>query len=273
MGISHFGGRRFLTPAFEVRQVRRALLELLSHAQVLLEMRQRLRRPALELRIIPALGIGFEQGNPILVALDLGLIVALVEVLAALRFQVIEQLLVFRIQCGRQLCLHLAAVDQGLQLAGGLLMIGDHLLRERLGVGICLLGESDLARLHFEHVADRDFVHELLGGRRLGAGGDSAESDGRQRPAATIEILFMGHLLLRIDGSSAVQPGNVPPSCRFRAINRFRMSEGLACRREISRRASRGAAVSLLAAIILIVIASVAILGATSGWALISAVS
>jgi hypothetical protein len=94
-----------------------------------------------------------------------------------------------------------------------------------------------------------------------------------KRPAATIEILFMGHLLLRIDGSSAVQPGNVPPSCRFRAINRFRMSEGLACRREISRRASRGAAVSLLAAIILIVIASVAILGATSGWALISAVS
>jgi hypothetical protein len=67
-------------------QARRALLELLGHAQVLLEMRQGLRRPALELRIIPALGIGFEQCDRLFVALDLGLIVALVEVLAALRF-------------------------------------------------------------------------------------------------------------------------------------------------------------------------------------------
>ena len=39
-----------------------------------------------------------------------------------------------------------------------------------------------------------------------------------------------------IDGSSAVQSGNVPPSCRFRAIN------ALACRREVSRCASPGAA-------------------------------
>ena len=73
----------------------RALLELLGHAQVLLEMRQGLRCPALELRIIPALGIGFEQRDRILVALNLGLLVALVEVLAALGFQVIEQLLMF----------------------------------------------------------------------------------------------------------------------------------------------------------------------------------
>src|SRR4029453_10602949 len=77
--------------------VSRALLELLGHAQVLLEMRRRLRCPALELRIVPALGIGFEHRDRILVALDLGLVVALVEVLPVLRLQVIEQLLMFRI--------------------------------------------------------------------------------------------------------------------------------------------------------------------------------
>jgi hypothetical protein len=50
----------------------------------------------------------------------------------------------------------------------------------------------------------------------------SAATDAKS-PAAAIEILFMGHVL-GIDGSSAVQPGNVPPSCRFRAINGFECS-------------------------------------------------
>lgn len=75
----------------------------------------------------------------------------------------------FGIQCRRQGCLHLAAIDHDFQFAGRLLMILDHLLRKRLGVGIGLLRERELTRLDFEHVADRDLVHEVR--RRRGAGG------------------------------------------------------------------------------------------------------
>jgi hypothetical protein len=60
-------------------------------------------------------------------------------------------------------------------------------------------------------------------------------------PAATIEILFMGHLL-RIDDSSAVQPGNCPTLPPVPSDQWFRMFDALACRREVSRRASPGAA-------------------------------
>jgi hypothetical protein len=49
-----------------------------------LEMGQRVRRPALELGIIPALGVSLEQRDRIPVRLELDLIVTLVEVLAAL---------------------------------------------------------------------------------------------------------------------------------------------------------------------------------------------
>ena len=47
-------------------------------------MGQRLRGPIFEISIIPALAIGFEQGDRIAVSLDLHLIVALVELLAVL---------------------------------------------------------------------------------------------------------------------------------------------------------------------------------------------
>jgi hypothetical protein len=48
----------------------------------------------------------------------------------------------------------------------------DHLLPEGLHVAIlCFLG-GKLARLNFEHVADRDGLHEILSDRRLcGEGG------------------------------------------------------------------------------------------------------
>ena len=44
------------------------------------------------------------------------------------------------------------------------------------------LVEGELARLHFEHVAERDLVHELLGGLRLGAGGGNGKRDGCEKP-------------------------------------------------------------------------------------------
>jgi hypothetical protein len=61
------------------------LLELLGHAEMFLEMGQRVRRPALELGTIPAFGVSLEQRDRIPVRLELDLIVTLVEILAALR--------------------------------------------------------------------------------------------------------------------------------------------------------------------------------------------
>jgi hypothetical protein len=60
------------------------LFQLFRHAEMLLQMGQRLRRPTLEISIIPALAIGFEQGDRIAMSLDLHLIVGLVELLAVL---------------------------------------------------------------------------------------------------------------------------------------------------------------------------------------------
>jgi hypothetical protein len=54
----------------------------------------------------------------------------------------------------------------------------------------------------------------------------SAATDAKSPAAAIERSLFMGHVL-GIDGTSAVQPGNVPPSCRFRAINGFECSTSL----------------------------------------------
>ena len=57
-------------------------------------MGQRLRRPTLEISIVTVLAVGFEQGDRIAVSLDLHLIVGLVELLAVLGLQIIQQLLV-----------------------------------------------------------------------------------------------------------------------------------------------------------------------------------
>ena len=54
------------------------------------EMGQRLARPALQLRIIATFGVGVEERDRIPVRLELDLIVAAVELLAALAFQLIH---------------------------------------------------------------------------------------------------------------------------------------------------------------------------------------
>src|ERR1700749_1712971 len=52
-----------------------------------------------------------------------------------------------------------------LELFGGLAMIVDHALGE-LRIGLRLLFPRELARLHYEHVADRDGLHEIRRRRR-----------------------------------------------------------------------------------------------------------
>ena len=82
--------------------------------------------------------VSLEQRDRVPVPLELGLIVALVEVLAVLGLQIIQHFLMLGIERRRQLGLHLAAIDQGLQFVRRLLMVLDHLFCERLGVGIGL---------------------------------------------------------------------------------------------------------------------------------------
>src|SRR3954452_1839591 len=94
------------------------------------------------------------------------------------------------IQRGWQRQFDHAALDQRFQFGGCLLMILDHLLRERLGVRVCLLGERHLARLNLKHITDRDLVHEVLSRWRAGPcrltlgksnGGEQSASDGEDQ--------------------------------------------------------------------------------------------
>src|SRR6476646_2976699 len=97
-----------------------------------------------------------------------------------------------------------AALDQRFQFAGCLLMILDHLLRERLGVRVRLLGERDVARLTLEHITDRDLVHEVLSRWCMG------KSNGGEQSAADCEDQSTFHGGTPVyDGLSAVQPTNL----------------------------------------------------------------
>jgi hypothetical protein len=96
---------------------RSELLELLRHAEMLPEMRQRPERPAFQFGIVAVFGIGIEQRDRVLVRLDLGLVVTCVEVLAVLGLQLIQHLLVLAVERRGQRRLDLAAVDQGFQFA------------------------------------------------------------------------------------------------------------------------------------------------------------
>ena len=92
----------------------------------------------------------------------LDLVVAGVEFLAAELLEIVEHALMLGIKRSRKLRFHLAALHQHFQLVGGLGVILDHALGERLGVGIGL-GCDELAGLDFKHVANRDFLDEIVG--------------------------------------------------------------------------------------------------------------
>src|SRR3954453_22531109 len=89
--------------------VRGGLFQLLGHREMLLEMRQRLGGPALELRIVAALRIVLEQRYRLLVAFELVLIIGLVEVLARQVLQLVELALVLPIERRWQLRLYFSA--------------------------------------------------------------------------------------------------------------------------------------------------------------------
>jgi hypothetical protein len=64
---------------------RSILFQLLRHCEMPLQIGQCFRRPLLEFRIGTTVGVSREQRNRILMPFDLHLVIALVEVLAALR--------------------------------------------------------------------------------------------------------------------------------------------------------------------------------------------
>ena len=81
----------------------------------------------------------------------------------------------------------LARRHQPFQLAGGLAVIGNHLLRELLFIGIAL-PLRDLRGLDFEHIAPRRFLDEVFGLRCNPECGIHAETqpavlDDKERPA------------------------------------------------------------------------------------------
>ncbi|MNE45038.1 hypothetical protein D3C80_1393030 [compost metagenome] len=98
-------------------------------------------------------------------SLDLVIDVFFVEVGAVELGQLVHLFLVIFRQSGGRIALHFAACQQRLELSGRLLVIGHHLLRERLD-GLVTLLKGKLARLDFEHVAGRCLKNEVLGLRR-----------------------------------------------------------------------------------------------------------
>ena len=126
------------------------------------EVRKRSRRPFLQIGVVPALGIGFEQRHRLLMSLQLDLIVALIELLSGFAFQVLEHFLVLAVERRRYAGLDLTCFDELFQFGGRLLMVLDHPLRERLGVLVGLLfGQSQLTRLDFEQISSEPMAFSL----------------------------------------------------------------------------------------------------------------
>jgi hypothetical protein len=95
-------------------------------------------------------------------------------------------------------------------------VIRHHFLGERLGIGICLFRQGELARLNFEHVADRDFVDEFLRGGGSGLG----ERERGQQPAGRCETQGCFH-----DECSHLH--GRPEAAQRRNIGRLRMFRGV----------------------------------------------
>src|SRR5262249_36911498 len=153
------------------------LLELLRHCQMLLQMRQGLGRPFLEVGIIAALGIFLEQIDRLLMRLLLGVVVGLVEVLTILGAQIVEHLLMLVVERGRERRLDLAAINQRFELLRRGLVVLYHPLRKWLGVGVRVFVQREPASLDLKHVADGGCLYEVLcrcrGRRPDGAGSSS----------------------------------------------------------------------------------------------------
>src|SRR3954452_6148066 len=143
----------------------RRLAELLGHVEMVLERRQRLAGPILQVGIVAALGVTLEQRDRILMGTDLVRIVIRAEVLAIRALELVELALMRAVERRRKGRLHLAAADEALEFAAGLGVVGHHLLRKSFLLRVALL-LGKLARLDLEHVADGDFLDEVGGGRR-----------------------------------------------------------------------------------------------------------
>ncbi len=117
---------------------------------MLLQGRQGLRRPLLQLLIVAGLRVGAEQVHRRLVRLHLLPDEGAVELRALRPLQLLHQRLVLLVQGGRHLLggNALELRQHALQLAGGLLVVAEHVLGELLDLRVLrpLLGEP--ARLH-----------------------------------------------------------------------------------------------------------------------------
>src|SRR5262249_44373664 len=98
----------------------RRLAEFFGHLEMVFEGRKRLASPVLEIGVIAALGIAFEQRNRVLVGADLIGVEIRAEILARGILQLVELALVRTVDGCRQLGLDLAAVDESLQIVAGL---------------------------------------------------------------------------------------------------------------------------------------------------------
>src|SRR5665213_795318 len=136
------------------------LLQALRQLKMMLQRREGLAGPILQVGIVAALGIALEQRHRILVRADLVRIEVRTEVLAAFTPELVELALVRTVERGRQFGLDLAAGDQALELGRGLGVVGDHLGRKTLLRRVALV-LRELARLDFEHVADRRLLDEI----------------------------------------------------------------------------------------------------------------
>src|ERR1700730_10760433 len=131
-----------------------------GHIEVMLQRWKGFAGPVLQRRVIAAFSVALEQRDRVLVGADLYRIEIGTEVLAALAFQLVELALVRAIERGRQLGLDLAAGDEPLEFCRGLGVVADHLRRKRfLRRGALVL--SELARVDFEQVGDRDLLDEI----------------------------------------------------------------------------------------------------------------
>jgi hypothetical protein len=150
------------------------LFQVLRHLKVMLQRRKRLAGPLLQVGVLAAVGVTFEQGNRVLVSIDLHRIEIRRKVPARSVFQLVELALVRAVERGREFDLDFAAADHALQFGARLGVVGDHLRRKGLFRGISLF-LCQLVRLNFEHVADGDLFDEIVGGwadtqRRVNAG-------------------------------------------------------------------------------------------------------